>query len=66
MPLDAAAGRVLARDMAADRDQPPLPRSVRDGFALRARTCRHLQCVGEVRAGEAWTGVLQPGQASAS
>lgn len=34
--LDAAAGRVLAEDIAADRDVPALARSVRDGYAVRA------------------------------
>src|SRR5579859_7952727 len=34
--LDLAAGRVLAADIAADRDVPALDRSVRDGFAVRA------------------------------
>ncbi|HSY03223.1 MAG TPA: hypothetical protein VK819_13750, partial [Acidobacteriaceae bacterium] len=36
VPLLAAAGRVLAEAVRADRDQPPFPRSTRDGFACRA------------------------------
>ena len=31
-----ADGRVLAENAVADRDYPTLPRSVRDGFAVRA------------------------------
>jgi molybdopterin biosynthesis enzyme len=31
-----AAGRVLAEDVASDRDAPALARSLRDGFAVRA------------------------------
>ena len=31
-----AAGRVLAEEVAADRDQPAAARSVRDGFAVRS------------------------------
>ena len=36
VPLDEALGRVLARDVAADRDLPPFDRSAMDGYALRA------------------------------
>lgn len=51
--LDCAAGRVLAREARADRDYPPLGRSVRDGFAVRsACTPGSLRVIGEVRAGE--------------
>ena len=38
--LDCAAGRVLARDARADRDYPPLARSVRDGFAVQESAVR--------------------------
>ena len=34
--LAEAAGRVLAEDLAADRDAPPFDRSMRDGYAVRA------------------------------
>jgi molybdopterin molybdotransferase len=44
---------VLAVDAIADRDYPPLARSVRDGFAVRAAdTPGTLQVIGEVRAGQ--------------
>ena len=52
-----AAGRVLAEDVAADRDQPPFDRSTRDGFAVRAgewTAGARLKVAGQVRAGEAW------------
>jgi molybdopterin molybdotransferase len=62
--LRKAAGRVLAEPIVADRDYPPVPRSVRDGFALRAANVPgELHVIGEVRAGEAFSGELQPGQA---
>ena len=62
--LSEAAGRVLAEQIAADRDSPPLPRSVRDGFAVRAADVPgDLSIIGEVRAGELFSGELQPGQA---
>lgn len=54
--LREAAGRVLAQVIAADRDQPPFPRSTRDGFACRAEELTSsLRVVGQLRAGEAWT-----------
>jgi len=59
-----AVGRVLAEDIVADRECPAVARSVRDGFAVRACDVPgRLQVVGEVRAGEAFAGVVQPGQA---
>jgi molybdopterin molybdotransferase len=62
--LQDAAGRVLAEDIAADRDTPALARSVRDGYAVRASDLPgELQVIGEVRAGERFAGVAGPGQA---
>lgn len=52
-------GRVLAEDIVADRDQPGFDRSTRDGFAVRATNWlpgARLTVVGQVRAGEVWTG----------
>ena len=64
VPLANAAGRVLAEDVAADRDSPAVSRSVRDGFAVRAIDLPgELQIVGEVLAGERFTGFVGPGQA---
>ena len=62
--LDCAAGRVLAQDAHADRDYPTLPRSVRDGFAVRATdTPGRLRVIGEVRAGEVFGGQVNAGEA---
>jgi molybdopterin molybdotransferase len=59
-----AAGRVLAEEIAADRDYPPFPRSARDGFAVRAADLPgELRVIGEVRAGEIFTGVVAAGDA---
>ena len=50
--LEAAAGRVLAEDIATDRDVPAAARSVRDGYAVRA-----TDLPGELEViGEAWPG----------
>ena len=59
-----ATGRVLAESVLADRDYPPVPRSARDGFALRAQDLPgEFQVIGEVRAGEVFNGAIAPHQA---
>ena len=64
-PLLECVGRVLAKAVMADRDQPPFNRSTRDGFAVRADDVavrgsdgagNPLQVVGLLRAGEQWHG----------
>jgi molybdopterin molybdotransferase len=54
--LLAAAGRVLAEPVAADRDLPPFPRSTRDGYAVRSADLSELPAtldvIGEIKAGE--------------
>ncbi len=57
--------RVLAEAILADRDQPPFDRATRDGFAVRAEDIgAEVEVVGQVRAGERWTGkALESGQA---
>ncbi len=63
-PLSEAAGRVLARDIVADRPYPPLPRSVRDGYAVRASDFPGtVRVVGEVAAGQRFHRVLESGEA---
>jgi molybdopterin molybdotransferase len=63
LDLCAAAGRVLAEDVAADRDSPALSRSVRDGFAVRAIDLPGaLKVIGEVRAGDRFAGEVGPGE----
>jgi molybdopterin molybdotransferase len=62
--LLACAGRVLAEDVAADRDQPPFDRATRDGFAVRAEEWSggvRLRVVGQVRAGEVWGSEIAAG-----
>lgn len=62
--LAEAEGRVLAEEILADRDYPPFPRSARDGFAIRAADAPgELRVLGQVRAGEAFSGAVGPGQA---
>jgi molybdopterin molybdotransferase len=57
--LKDAAGRVLAEAVRAERDQPPFPRSTRDGYAVRSADIsdeQPLRIAGSVRAGEMWRG----------
>ena len=66
VPLGAACGRVLAEDVAADRDYPPFQRSIRDGFAVRAEDVAappvELHSRGETRAGGHFTGTVGAGE----
>jgi len=62
--LADAAGRVLAEEITADRDYPPFPRSARDGFAVQAADLPGaLRVIGEVRAGDAFIGRVNAGEA---
>lgn len=71
VPLPEAAGRVLAGDVKAVRDQPPFDRSPVDGYALRSADlggadCRHpvrLRVVDTVYAGQAAGAAVQAGEA---
>jgi molybdopterin molybdotransferase len=64
--IEQAFGRVLAREVRADRDYPPFNRSTRDGFAVRATDTAspgaHLECIGELRAGGSFEVTVVPGQ----
>lgn len=58
-----ALGRVLGAPLCADRDQPPLPRVTRDGFAVRAEDLAAgtpLRIIGQLRAGEPWLSERPP------
>jgi molybdopterin molybdotransferase len=65
--LDQAYHRVLARDVAALRTQPPSAMSAMDGYALRAADATtvpaRLKVVGEVAAGRPFEGALHQGEA---
>jgi molybdopterin molybdotransferase len=62
--LGRCSGRVLAKDVRADRDYPPFHRSMRDGFAVRSADIPGTQrVIGEVRAGQTFSGVVGRGEA---
>ncbi len=60
VPLSAALGRVLARDITADTDVPPFARAGMDGYAVHAEdttgasrsSARVLNCTGQVFTGD--------------
>ena len=64
--LPAAAGRVLERDLVAERDQPPGDTSAMDGYAVRAADLASgratLRVVGSAPAGGSYEGELGPGE----
>lgn len=65
--LDAAFHRVLARDVAARRTQPPQAMSAMDGYAVRAAdvasTDSQLTVIGEVAAGRPFAESVGAGEA---
>ena len=66
VPLDQAVGRVLARDVAALRTQPPDAMSAMDGYAVRAADAAlgaKLKVIGEVAAGRPFGRTVAPGEA---
>ncbi|MFV2035645.1 MAG: molybdopterin molybdotransferase MoeA, partial [Halocynthiibacter sp.] len=63
--LAEAAGRVLARDVAASRDQPPFAASAMDGYAVigqEAEPDAMFKVIGVSAAGQGYSGALRPGQ----
>lgn len=66
VPLTEAAGRVLAQDAVARRDQPPFAASAMDGYAVCAGDAllgRMLDVVGEAAAGNRFDHPVAHGQA---
>lgn len=66
IPLAQSAGRVLAQDVAATRDQPPFAASSMDGYAAKADEVElhaMFKVIGEATAGQRFDGTVGPGQA---
>lgn len=66
VPLERAAGRVLAHDVAAARAQPPFDAAAMDGYALHSADARpgaRLRVVGVSAAGARFEGAIGPGEA---
>ncbi|MHC4787939.1 MAG: molybdopterin molybdotransferase MoeA, partial [Planctomycetota bacterium] len=68
VPLAAARGRVLARDITARVASPPFDKAAMDGYAVRAEdVCElpaELEVAGEVFAGQRPAFAVGPGQAA--
>src|SRR4051812_29751554 len=68
VPIERAAGRVLAEPAAAAVDLPPFPSSAMDGIAVRAADTAGgpvvLPLAGEAAAGRPLAGPLEPGRAA--
>ncbi|PRO64220.1 gephyrin-like molybdotransferase Glp [Alkalicoccus urumqiensis] len=72
LPLEKAAGRVLAEDVTADAAVPPFDRSPYDGYAVRAEDTKgagrdtpvHLQILETIGAGSVPDKEVTPGTAS--
>jgi molybdopterin molybdotransferase len=68
VPLDEAAGRVLALDLKARRTQPPADVSAMDGYAVRASDVAaapaRLKVIGEVPAGRPFSAEVGSGEAA--
>ena len=66
--LEAAYHRVLARDLAARRTQPPQAMSAMDGYAVRAADAAQvnarLKVIGEVAAGRPFDRAIGKGEAA--
>ena len=66
--LKEAAFRVLSRDLAAKRTQPPFPASAMDGYAVRADDVASppvtLKLTGQAAAGHPFGGKIGPGEAA--
>jgi len=67
VPILEALGRVLAEEVVADRNIPPLPNSAMDGYAVRAadvaRVPARLQVIAEAPAGRLCPVEVGPGTA---
>jgi len=71
VPLPGALGRILAEDAIAGEALPPFTNSAMDGYAVRSADTAggspespvRLRLVGEVPAGQVYSGTLRPGEA---
>ncbi len=63
VPLAESCGMQLAEPIVADRDYPPFPRAMMDGYATTAAdAAATVEVLGEIAAGEASGGRVDPGR----
>ncbi len=67
IPLEDAAGRILAEDVTATLTQPPFDASAMDGYAVRAEDVATVPCalvlIGQAAAGHPFSGEVKSGEA---
>jgi len=67
IPIERAAGRVLAEPLTARITQPPFDASAMDGYAVRAadvaKLPAKLRIIGQAAAGHPFDGEVRPGEA---
>src|SRR5688572_9091010 len=67
VPLAAALGLTLAENIVTDIDSPPFDKTMMDGFAVQAASCRGegstWRIAGELGAGQVWFHAVQPDEA---
>lgn len=63
LPLLEAHNHVLAETVYSQIDMPPFRQATMDGFALSLHDDLHYEIVGEVKAGDFFDTLLNPGQA---
>lgn len=71
LPIEEAAGRILAKDVRAVVTQPPFDRSAMDGYALRSEDTKgakreqpvSMRVIDQICAGEAAGQPIHPGEA---
>jgi molybdopterin molybdotransferase len=67
VPIEQAAGRILAEPLIARLTQPPFDASAMDGYAVRsadvAQLPATLKVIGQAAAGHPFDGEIEPGQA---
>jgi molybdopterin molybdotransferase len=64
VPISAAAGAVLAEDVASDVDHPPFPKALMDGWAVRAGDPGPFEVLEEIAAGRMPSRALRAGACS--
>ncbi len=64
VPLRQAVGRMMAAPALATRDQPPVPASAMDGYAVQGNPVAgdRFALIGQAQAGSGFDGTVGPGQ----
>ncbi|MFL1011461.1 molybdopterin molybdotransferase MoeA [Flavisericum labens] len=61
-PLEKSGGYVLCKDVISPIDMPPFRQSAMDGYALNLHTKLEYDLIGEIKAGDNYHPILEPGE----